>query len=567
MASRELTRRGFVAAGVTGAALIGGGRLGSKAFAQDDATPTSDDDSVQVPATPVAAGPTVPPEMEQTSGNWVTENGDYAGTRNAEDSSISADTIDQLGIGWTMALEGSGAYGAMTAAPIVLDDMIFLQDMASNVTAVKKDTGDVVWHNDYSVGAVGPNGLAVGYGYLVFALGDSAEVVCVKQESGEGVWRVKLSNNMGEGVDMAPIIHDNTVYVSTVPGNTNVFYRGGQKGIIYALDITSGHTLWQFDTTADNLWGNARVNSGGGLWHPPAIDSDGDLYVGIGNAGPYPGNKEFPAGSSRPGDNDYANSLIKIDPSTGSVDWYINVKPHDLFDLDNQLTPVLAEVEGTPTVFTSGKHGWVVAANRDTGEEMWRTAVGEHKNDDLQELPSDDHVEVLPGTLGGVETPLAYADGVVFAPVFNMASRYSASELDPSSTDISKATGQLVALDAASGEILWDVSQPTGTLAGATVVNDLVFTGGLDGVIHAYSVDDGSEVWNYQTTAGLNAPLAVAGDWLFVPAAAAFIPSEDTSDPPPDPAFQLIAFQMGADLPSTPPSPATPESEATPTSG
>src|SRR5699024_624401 len=134
-----------------------------------------------------------------------------------------------------------------------------------NVTAIEKETGKTIWHNEYNVGTVGPNGLAVGYGYLVFPLGDAAEVVCVKQDDGEEIWRAKLSNNMGEGVDMAPIIHDNVVYVSTVPGNTNVFYRGGQKGIIYALDITSGHTLWQFDTTTDNLWGNARVNSGGGL--------------------------------------------------------------------------------------------------------------------------------------------------------------------------------------------------------------------------------------------------------------------------------------------------------------
>src|SRR5699024_2933545 len=144
------------------------------------------------------------------------------------------------------------------------------------------------------------------------------------------------------------------------------------------------------DTTKDNLWGNARANSGGGLWHPPAFDDEGNIYVGTGNPGPFPGNEQYPAGSSRPGDNDYTNSIIRINPETAGVDWYINVKPEDRFVLDNQLSPIVADVEDEPMVFTSGKHGYVVGLNRDTGEELWRTAVGEHENDDLTELPEED---------------------------------------------------------------------------------------------------------------------------------------------------------------------------------
>lgn len=267
MSQKELSRRHLL----VGSAALGAVTLGNRALAQDATPETEVDDSVQVAATPVAAGPVVPPEMEQTEGNWVTENANYVATRVAEGSSISSSNIAEMGVAWKMTLDVSGGYGAMTAAPLVLNDVVFVQDMQSNVTALDKESGDVIWRNEYSVATVGPNGLALGYGYLVFPLGDTAEVVAVEQETGEEAWRVQLSNNMGEGVDMAPLIHDNTVYVSTVPGNTNVFYRGGQKGIIYALDITSGRTIWQFDTTTDNLWGNARVNSGGGLWHPPSI--------------------------------------------------------------------------------------------------------------------------------------------------------------------------------------------------------------------------------------------------------------------------------------------------------
>ena len=42
--------------------------------------------------------------------------------------------------------------------------------------------------------------------------------------------------------------------------------------------------------------------------------------------------------------------LHRFDPQDGPHDarrsWYYQVKPHDVFDLDNQLSPILADLEG-----------------------------------------------------------------------------------------------------------------------------------------------------------------------------------------------------------------------------
>jgi len=242
--------------------------------------------------------------------------------------------------------------------------------------------------------------------------------------------------------------------------------------------------------------------------------------------------------------------LLKINPETAALEWFINVKPHDLFDLDNQLTPILASVsiggKETNVVFTSGKHGIVLAADADTGQELWRTPIGKHQNDNLRELPADSStVEVFPGTLGEVETPLAYADGVVVAPVVNAATAYSATALDPTSLDFSKGTGQLVALEAATGKILWDLQLPTSAYAGATVVNDVVFTGGLDGIIRAFETDDGRAIWSWQAPAGVNAPLAVSGDFLYVPAGGPFYVNAESKDPEAKPVANLVALKIG----------------------
>ncbi|HVL25962.1 MAG TPA: PQQ-binding-like beta-propeller repeat protein [Thermomicrobiales bacterium] len=575
MANRELSRRHFVA-GAAGAAVVGAGALGSRVLAQDSTPEPQSQAAAATPETAAAGtpeanmigsdrfpvrtelGPAIPPEYTDAETNWPSENGNLASTRQALGSTIGTETVGQLGEAWTFGVDISATYGALVSAPAIAGDVLFQQDAMSNVYAVNKTTGESIWTNEHNeaVPSGGPNGVGLGYGMAVYTLGGPGDVIAVKADSGEEVWRTNIKGLRHEGITMAPLVYDSTVYVSTIPGTPEKFYQGNQRGIIVALDLVDGKVLWYFDTTVDNLWGadggNARVNSGGGLWHVPAIDENGKLYVGVGNASPYPGIPEYPAGSSRPGDNDYANAVMRIDADRAAVDWFLNIKPHDLFDLDNQLSPVLGEIDGTPVVFTSGKHGYVVAVDRETGAEIWRTAVGEHKNDDLQELPEEELVEVLPGTLGGVETPIAYAEGVVYAPVYNMASFYNAGGLDASSIDITKATGQLVALDAATGEILWDVAQPTGTLAAATVVNDIVFTGGLDGVVRGYNTADGTQVFTYQATAGLNAPFAVSGDYLYIPAGGPLIPSADTWNPAPEPAAQLIALKIGGEVQTAP---------------
>ena len=60
----------------------------------------------------------------------------------------------------------------------------------------------------------------------------------------------------------------------------------------------------------------------------------------------------------------------------------------------------------------TGKGGVLVGLDRTTGDELWRTPVGHHENDELTELSGP--TLVAPGTFGGVITPPATADGVVY---------------------------------------------------------------------------------------------------------------------------------------------------------
>jgi glucose dehydrogenase len=263
------------------------------------------------------------------------------------------------------------------------------------------------------------------------------------------------------------------------------------------------------------------MNSGGGAWFPPAIDTkSGLMFWGIGNPAPWPGTAEFPNGSSRPGVNLYTDSLIALKHDSGALAWYQQAKAHDLFDMDLQNSPVLATLDlgagPTEIVIASGKLGQVIAYERSTGKLLWTVPVGKHQNDDLAVLPAG-ITQVFPGPLGGVETPIAYQNGVVYAPVVDMSASYTPKALDATSMNYSTAKGQLAAIDARTGKIIWTQNFDSMNVGGATVVNDLVFTSTLDGKIFAFNCKTGTKAWEYQAPGGINGWPAVAGNTIVFP--------------------------------------------------
>jgi glucose dehydrogenase len=490
------------------------------------------------PATPnpLSATP-IPQEVIQYAGDWPVAQGNLQSTRAAANSPINASNLSKLATAWTWPITATAGFGGMTCNPVVQGQVVYVQDMQSNVFALDRGSGKELWHTNFDVPSNGPNGVAVAYGYVYAATGDNSVAFALDAKTGKQVWASKLSNNNFECIDMAPLVYNNTVYISTNPNNTTYGnYRGGARGILYALDAATGVTLWSFDTAADNLWGAPRINSGAGLWYPPSVDDKGNLYFGTGNPAPYPGNDQYPNGTSRPGPNNYSDSLVSLDPNTGGVRWFINANPHDLYDHDLQESPVLATVtlNQTPTLmaFGSGKTGTVVAADANTGALLWKTDVGKHQNDQRQELPPGT-TEIYPGTLGGIESPIAFGDNKIFAPYIDFPEYLTPSGAGKSTSgkSLADAGGGLAAIDAVSGDIVWDVKVNAIVTAGATVVNDVVLAPMLDGYLRAYDIKTGNKVWEMQTPAGVNAPLAVAGDTIIIAAAAPIFVNTSASAP------------------------------------
>jgi alcohol dehydrogenase (cytochrome c) len=295
---------------------------------------------------------------------------------------------------------------------------------------------------------------------------------------------------------------------------------------------------WRFDTIEDP-WRFPDAY-GGGAWQTPTVDDDGRVYWGTTNPNPWGGTRRRPNGGSYPGPVRWTDSLVVLDGPTGAVAWADQVTRHDIRDLDFQNPPVLVSAGGRDLALGSGKSGGVIAWDRGTGERVWEREVGLHRND-TGSLPRRP-VSVCPGFLGGVETPTAYADGLLFVPVVDLCfpeSSRGTSAFSFFDFDYATGKGRLVALDASTGRVAWERRLGSAAFGCATVANDVVFTATYDGWISAFATEDGRPLWRQRARAGINACPAVAGDTLLVQAGTdhpAFV-----IDPP----LELEAYRLG----------------------
>jgi outer membrane protein assembly factor BamB len=460
-------------------------------------------------------------------------NVDLASTR-AVNSKINSGNVTELEEVWANPVAGTGVYGSYASTPVIANGVIYSQDLESNVQAIDLESGDVLWTKKWESVSHGPNGLAVADGHVYGAT--SSEAFALDQKTGKAVWQVELEG----AVDMAPGVNDGRVYVSTVPETPAAEYEAGQVGTLWVMDGKTGKKLWHFDTVPKSLWGKPKVNSGGGLWYPPSFDSKGFVYAGTGNPAPLPGAAGEPWGSSRPGSNLYADSMVKLDPKTGKLVWYYQETPHNIYDWDFQNSPIITKAGGKEVAIGSGKSGYVVAVDLKTGKPVWRTAVGKHNGHDNDpeyamrgEYSKIKPGEVFPGSIGGV-VALAAADSKrIYVPVVNHSlTLVNGEEI----TEESEATGEVVALDLATGKIDWKAEMSQPAYGSLLVSNDVLFATTADGAIHALDTAKGGEVWQAALPSGTNAGVMVDGNMLV---AGAGLPAVEGQTP------KLVAFRLG----------------------
>ena len=221
----------------------------------------------------------------------------------------------------------------------------------------------------------------------------------------------------------------------------------------------------------------------------------------------------------------YTNSDVNLDAATGKLRWYYQGVPNDFKDYDMQTSPIAARINGVRVVIGGGKMGYVYEMNAETGKLIWKTPVGEHNGHDSDSLEALEHritlkapYTILPGSLGGVLTNPAVAGENVYVVTLDVALTYTNLDQPVPTKAAGSATGEVEALNLATGKVEWDTKVKSLPLGAATVSNDLVFTTLVNGSLIALNRHTGAIVYQRKLPTTSNAPIAIAGHTVLVPA-------------------------------------------------
>ena len=492
---------------------------------------------------------TAPAATGRPAAGWTQPDADLASTRYVT-SAITSANVSTLGVAWTVPLTMNTTHtdGAYATTPVIVNGVVYVQDLDSDVFAISLATGKVLWTHDYNSPNGGPDGVNVVGGVVYAATANAA--VALDAATGTQLWSRTLIANDHEGIAMAPGFDNGTVYVSTVPANVTTIYGAGGQGILWALNAQTGAPEWSWNQD-QNLWGNPGVNSGAGLWYTPSFDAQGNIYLGIANPAPIFGTTSYPLGSSRPGPDLYTDSVVKLSPA-GKLLWYYQLTPHDLYDWDLQNPPVLTTANGRPVVIAGGKAGIMIELDAQTGKLLWQRPVGGHtghENDGLltehatstspDPLPAKYCLE--PSLYGGMLTQLASNGSTTFAAVNDFALTASPTGFTGSVASqvqaFDNAVGEMVAVNQDTGTVSWDTPLPSSPFGAATVTNNVVFTTTFKGDLYALDATTGAILFKTPMSAGTNAPVAVDGDYLIAGAGEALSSTQRN---------MIIAYKLGA---------------------
>jgi alcohol dehydrogenase (cytochrome c) len=253
--------------------------------------------------------------------NWLTYSGHYNGQRYSTLDQITPANVKNLNLEWVFQVRSLGAADKFEATPLVVDGVMYTVSPPNDVVALDAATGRQFWRYNYTVaqearpccGRVN-RGVAI-LGNTLFMGTLDGRVVALNAKTGEVQWNVAIDRpEAGYALTVAPLVVKDKVIVGPAGGEFGI------RGYILALDPKTGKELWRFYTIpapgepGSETWsGDAWKRGGGPIWTTGSYDPELNLmYWGVGNPGPDWN------GDGRPGDNLYTDSVIALDPDTGS---------------------------------------------------------------------------------------------------------------------------------------------------------------------------------------------------------------------------------------------------------
>ena len=365
--------------------------------------------------TQTRTGNVVPP------GDWQTINRELSANRYSPLTQINTGNVAKLAQAWTFPMTGGGS-----SVPLVVSGTMYVSS-GRRVVAIDADSGKEMWaftlpaapaaavpptdaqqpappaaaggRQGGGPGAAGaaPGGPGGGAGRggggstasqrgVGYWPGDATHGARILFTSGNRLFAIDAAN----GQASAGFGTNGSIEFGVAYGGTPTIYRTvaiigaatqevpqGPPGNPRAFNVITGEKVWEFWTVPqagqpfNNTWGDGWKNrSGANMWAftAPVDVERGIVYLPI--AGPATNYY----GGDRPGNNDFANSIVAVDAETGKYRWHFQTVHHDIWDTDMPTAGALFDFtlngKRIPAIAHVGKSSYVYVLDRLTGRPL-----------------------------------------------------------------------------------------------------------------------------------------------------------------------------------------------------
>ncbi|CAN7198379.1 PQQ-dependent dehydrogenase, methanol/ethanol family [Phenylobacterium sp. LjRoot225] len=489
-------------------------------------------------------------DASEANANWTNTGGPVDESGFSRLRQINKANIGELGLAWSLDLDGEVS---LEATPLAVDGVLYFTGSYCAVYAVDAISGKILWKYDPKIWQRSPakfgsnfgvnRGVAYADGRIFLGALDG-HLTALNAKTGGVEWEVQtVPETSRHTITGAPRVFNGKVIIGNAGADSN------QRGFVTAYDQKTGKQAWRFYTVpgapeqnagdpimemAAKTWTGEywKVGGGGGtVWNGITFDPElNQIYLGVGNAGPYNPKVRNPGG----GDNLFVASIVALNADTGKYVWHYQQNPNEAWDykatanmiettltLDGKRRKVLMQSPTNGFFYVIDRvTGKLISAEK-TGKVTWAKKIDLKTGRPVEEpnIRYETGETIMWPSMIGTHNWQAMSfnpkTGLVYIPYMQLGARYATKvkpgefsfggmTADGYKADDQDGTGALLAWDPVRQKARWKVPLETiwngGTL---TTGGDLVFQGTADGYFSAYDAVSGARLWRFNAGLGI----------------------------------------------------------------
>lgn len=493
--------------------------------------------------------------------NWLTYGRTFDEKRFSPLTDINEKTVKDLGLAWYFDTDHNRG---LEATPIVVDGVMYTTGNWNFVYANDAATGKLLWKYDPQVDKtragflccdVVNRGVAA-WGDKIFMGTIDGYLIALNRFTGKEVWKtLTIDLSKPYTITGAPRVVKGKVII----GNGGAEY--GVRGYVTAYDANNGKQVWRFYTVpgegapesaaiamAEKTWSGTewkKYGGGGTVWDSMSYDAVlNQLYIGVGNAGPWNKKLRNPEGK----DNLFTASIVSLNPDTGEYLWHYQQTPNDGWDYTSTQHMILTDMEWQgkmrKVLLQAPKNGFFFVIDRTSGEYLsakpyanvnWALGYDDKGRPIIN--PKKDYANgkqmVRPAPIGAHNWhPMSYSEqtDLVYISALDSVFEYEADnayqkkdgvwntgmkvmnipDTEPlflESVTREMVRGELIAWNPKTQTPAWTIHHPNSWNGGVlSTAGNLVLQGTADQTLNVYNATDGALLWSYPTQSGVVAP-------------------------------------------------------------